>query len=267
MIRKLTAPDKPLILDYCYKNERENLFVLGSFEVYDDTFKENQYWGYFEDDEMKGLAYFATRWGNLIIHASDPEVVKKFVDEAIKSGVKIEGTASFAKSAEPMTKCLKEKYGFKIKKFSEETVYILEKSDFQDLSSGSEEIASSSDIDELVCFGTGKKPNEISHLDRKRINPSNEYILRKDGMIVSKANIHGVSKSYFQIGGVGTRDEYRRKGYAQQVVCFLCKHFFEKGKSHGLLFTGDDNHAAQKLYKGLGFRPVDKFIIAEFKND
>ncbi len=86
-----------------------------------------------------------------------------------------------------------------------------------------------------------------------------------DNRIVAKANIHGSSRNYFQIGGVGTLAAYRNRGYAKQVMSALCRHYFSSGLPFGLLFTGKDNGAAQKVYRDLGFKEVDEFIIAEYE--
>jgi len=79
-----------------------------------------------------------------------------------------------------------------------------------------------------------------------------------------KTNIHGISKQYFQIGGVFTDEDYRQKGYAKQVISALCRYYFNKGIKTALLFTDKTNYPAQKLYKNIGFKPADHFIIAEY---
>ncbi len=263
MIQKLTAADRQKVLDFCYLRERENLFVIGTFERFKDPFVENDFWGYFEGEELIGLATYFRIHRDLVVNSLDKIVVQKLVDQAVKEQGKIECIAAFKKYAETEIETLKT-HGIFPKKANQETVFILDQSDFHDFSKGEEENGKKSDIDELACLNEDIKKEEITENDRKKITPETEFILRKDGHIVSKANIHGTSKSYFQIGGVNTRKEYRRKGYAAQVVSFLCKHYFDQGLKHGLLFTANDNFGAQELYKKIGFKPVDDFIIAEY---
>ncbi|QQR83481.1 GNAT family N-acetyltransferase [Candidatus Peregrinibacteria bacterium] len=83
-------------------------------------------------------------------------------------------------------------------------------------------------------------------------------------MIVSRANPHGVSNHYFQIGGVGTLKEHRDKGYAKQVVSALCRHYFDQDVPFALLFTAEHNAAAQSVYGSLGFKPDGEFVIARY---
>jgi len=264
MIRKLTMQDKEEVLKFAYQKERENLFVLGSFDIYEDPFKENIFWGFFDEGKMTGLATFFSRFGNLVVNTVEIEVIDALVDEAVKSGVKPKVTACFANYAKRIIERL-EKHGIAAKKVGQEVVYTLAGADFVDFSGGDGEIASEKDVDEIARFNVDQEwDDEVTDEARQKIFPSREFIVRVDGKIVSKANIHGVSKNYFQIGGVGTLPSERRKGYAAKAVSFLCKTHFAKGVGTAILFTGVDNNAARKLYEKIGFRPAGEFIIAEF---
>ncbi len=265
MIKKLTSKHKKQVLDFAYKRERENLFIIGSFKNYKNTFKENDFYGYFEKNKLIGLGVNFRRYNNYIINARRKKIIDKLLDHAIKNGVDIKTIAAFKRYAQPMVDRLEKIYKIKPKKrLSYETVYTLKQKDFNNFSEGGEGVATAKDVDEIVIMHTGKKPDQITSLDRKRINHKSEFILRKYNKIVSKGNIHGISDNYFQIGGVGTYPKRRRKGYALRVISFLCKYHLNKGIKYGLLFTANDNLAAQKLYKKIGFKPVDEFIIADY---
>lgn len=49
-----------------------------------------------------------------------------------------------------------------------------------------------------------------------------------------------------------------------QHCIHLCRHYFDKGIPNALLFTRNDNVAAQKVYASLGFKPDGQFVIAEY---
>lgn len=265
MIKKLTTKHKKQVLEFVYKRERENLFIIGSFKNYKNTFKENDFFGYFEDKKLIGLGVNFRRYDNYVINAKRKKIINELLDYAIKKGVKIETIAAFKRYAQPMVDRLQKIYKIKPKKrLSYETVYTLKQKDFKDFSEGGEETATKKDVDEIITFTYGKKKKDITSKDRSRIYPQTEFIIRDRNKIASKGNIHGVSNKYFQIGGVGTLKKHRRKGYAIRVISYLCKHYFNQGIKYGLLFTGNDNLAAQRLYKKIGFKPVDEFIIAEY---
>ncbi len=265
MIKILSIKNKEEILEFCYERERENLFAIGSFSNYEHPFSRVKYYGCFDEGKMVGLATYYIRHKNLVINAAQGEVIDELVDFAIKDKIEVEFVANFEKYALPTIKRLKDKHGITAKKISYETVYVLSKEEFKDFSEGDEEIGTAKDIDEIVRVQNGDEKKEITDKERAKIIPNQEFILRKEGKIVSKANIHGVSKHYFQIGGVGTRKEFRGKGYAKQVVSNLCKTYFNEGKNFALLFTDNENNSAIAVYKKLGFKPVDKFIIARYR--
>jgi len=263
-IKKLTKDYKEQVLAFAYKREIENLFLIGSFDLYNDTFESNQIWGYYENEELQGVATHFKRWNNFVINAETPKITKELTDYGIDNGVEIKCIAVFQKYSSIMMERLRDHHSKVPKKISHQTVYTLSEEDFNDFSDGTEEMGTENDIDELVWITTGKQGSSITEVDRKRIIPHQEFILKKDNKIVSKANIHGVSKNYFQVGGVGTRKEYRKKGYAKQAVSYLCKTHFEQGIKTGLLFTDNENIPAQKVYEGIGFKPVDKLMIIEY---
>ena len=103
----------------------------------------------------------------------------------------------------------------------------------------------------------------VSQKERDRILPEYEWVLRKEGQIVSKANIHGFSKHYAQIGGVMTHPAHQCQGYARQTVSAVCQHWLDQGKDI-ILMVKNDNIPAIQVYQCLGFQPIDEFILAEY---
>lgn len=270
MIRRLTENDEQLVLDFAYKRERENIFVIGSFRTYDNTLKENHFWGYFENNKLIGMATHFHRWKSVVCNAQDPDVIEQLTDEVVLSGLPIHHVPCFKRYTDVMICRLEQQHGIKAKKVSQEDVLILEQKNFVNFTMGGEEVANTSDKDELILFDRRIHGNAletpIEENERERINVKETVVLRTDGKIVAKANIHGYSKNYFQIGGVGTLQEYRGKGYGKRVVSQLCEQYFAKGIPYALLFTEVENIPAQKIYASLGFQPEDHFLIAEYKS-
>lgn len=69
MIRELTPQDQPAILDFAYQREKENLFVIGSFEFRPNPFEINDYLGYFINNELVGLGTYFGLWSDIQINA------------------------------------------------------------------------------------------------------------------------------------------------------------------------------------------------------
>lgn len=267
MIRKLTPKNRQLILDFIYLREEENLFITGAFERLKDPFATNFFYGWFEGEKLLGLAVYFSQYKNLNINAQDEKIVRALTDHLIAQKYKLQDLACFRHYAEIIIDQLEKKHGMTPKKINHETVFKLFKKDFNDFSTGAEETAQDSDRKELVLFerlmfkGGLKTPITKNELDRIILHE--QFLIRKNKKIISAAHISGLSKHFFQIGGVGTLEAYRNQGLAKQVVSALCKTFLAQGKT-GLLFTRNDNSPAQKIYKTLGFKPVNEYIIAEY---
>lgn len=251
MIKKLKEADKELIVNFCYQREMESQFVLGSFKSYENSIRDNCFWGYFEEDKLIGLAAVFNRWNSFVVNAEKKEVIEDLVDEVIDSGRKIEYVPYFKKYADVIIERLK-KHGLKPKKYDEQNFLILKKED----------------LDEYIRLGRESDgenlEDPIKESERKRVNLELSFALKIDGKIVSRATLHGASKNYFQIGGVTTKKSERGKGYAKRVVSSLCKHFFAKNIENAILYVDKDNLAALKVYKAIGFKKEGECVQAAY---
>ncbi len=265
MLRKLTENDKAIILDFAYLRERENLFVIGSFDL-KNPFAINHYYGFFRKELLVGVAMFSGEWGSVTVNAEEEEL-RALVDQVVEDGHEIKFVPCFKRYADPIIAQLKT-HGISPKKVDEEKVYTLKSEDFHDFSTGGELQPTLADRAEIVLVdhivSNEHAPNGPTQREIERTLPERFWIVKEEGKIVAKACIHGYSRNYFQIGGVGTLPEYRGKGLAKQVVSALIKHYFAQGIGTALLFTSNQNTAAQAVYFTLGFKVVDEFVIAEF---
>jgi len=266
MIRELTPQDQPAILDFAYQREKENLFVIGSFEFLHHPFETNVYLGYFINNELVGLGTYIGLWSDIQINAQDTEVINALVDELMQRNKPVEVVVAFKRYALQTIKGL-QKHGIEPEFINEGTVYLLTRETFHNLSTGAATRATPADVDEIIRLGNrveGKATETaVSQKERDRILPEYEWALRKEGQIVSKANIHRFSKHYAQIGGVMTHPAHQCQGYARQTVSAVCQHWLDQGKDI-LLMVKNNNIPAIKVYQSLGFQPIDEFILAEY---
>jgi ribosomal protein S18 acetylase RimI-like enzyme len=78
--------------------------------------------------------------------------------------------------------------------------------------------------------------------------------------LVSIAAINATYGSMGQVGGVYTRPADRKKGIAKTVMRLLIEDCRKRlGFEKLILFTGEDNTAARKLYESLGFQVAGAF--------
>lgn len=267
MIRKLTESDKKLVLEFAYQREMESQFVLGSFKSYKNSLSDNYFWGYFKNGQLIGMASIFSRWNNLVVQSLKKEVIEDLVDEVVKSGRKIEYVSYFKKFAEVIIERLK-KYGLEPKKYDEQIFFTLKKDDFVDYSKGEAGLLMSEDLDEYIKMAREANDENveapIKEIERKRVNLELTFVLKIEGKIVSRAYLQGMSKNFFQIGGVVTKKAERGKGYAKRVISSLCKNFFEKEIGTAILYVDKDNIAALKVYEAIGFKKVGEYLTAEY---
>jgi RimJ/RimL family protein N-acetyltransferase len=83
-----------------------------------------------------------------------------------------------------------------------------------------------------------------------------------DGQLIATAGLSATYRLLGQVGGVYTRPEYRKQGFAQRVMRKLIEdcgdhHLFERL----ILFTNDDNSGSRRLYESLGFELAGAFGV------
>ncbi|WP_417396863.1 GNAT family N-acetyltransferase [Gimesia chilikensis] len=266
MLRELTASDQQLILDYAYQHELENMFVIGSFEFSDNPFEFNTYLGYFEKDVLTGLGVYFGHWNDITLHAESTTVIDAFVDEFVKQNRPLKYVVAFQRHALPTLDRLQQ-HGITPIKVREQTLYLLEQESFHDCSTGAEVQGTSGDIDGIIRLGNimDEQPpdREVPENERARIVPEYEWLLKQAGEIIAKANVHGLSRHYAQVGGVMTHPAHQGKGYAKQTVSATCRHWFARDRQL-TLFVNNDNTPAIRAYTRLGFQPIGEYIHAEF---
>lgn len=242
------------------------MFVIGSFTAYPEPFMQNIYLGCHRGGELIGIGTFFGRFGSLVINAQGSAALNELVDDFVSRGVKVEWVPAFKRYGIPTVERLRT-HAIEPKKVRDETVYILTEKTFSDHSAGETMKATNADLDEIIKLGRAIEgedmEKEITDRERKQVIIDYEWILRKEGRLISKANIHGVSKNYIQIGGVMTHPDHRGRGYAKQTVSAVCKHWLDQEKEV-ILFSRNDNVPAMSVYKTLGFQPTDEYIIAEY---
>ncbi|MFC2330452.1 MAG: GNAT family N-acetyltransferase [Treponema sp.] len=85
-----------------------------------------------------------------------------------------------------------------------------------------------------------------------------------DGTLAAKAGTNALGFQTAQLGGVYVKPEFRRRGYAFCAVYRVLKNVFTI-KNAAVLFVKKTNTPAIALYKSLGFKKVNRYIIAYFR--
>jgi RimJ/RimL family protein N-acetyltransferase len=87
------------------------------------------------------------------------------------------------------------------------------------------------------------------------------WVLEREGEAVACSSFNTAIKEAVQIGGVWTPPELRRRGYGRCVVATSLLDARAEGVEKSVLFTGEENLAAQKAYTALGFRHIGDYRL------
>ena len=93
---------------------------------------------------------------------------------------------------------------------------------------------------------------------KENLRTGRGYYIEKDRKVVSMAKSTAESSTHAMIVGVGTHPMYRNKGYATKCIVKLCNNLINEKKKPCLFY---DNEEAGKIYKKLGFKEVDQWVI------
>jgi len=95
----------------------------------------------------------------------------------------------------------------------------------------------------------------------RSVREKRTWVLEDDGRPVACSSFNTAIEEAVQVGGVWTPPELRRRGYGRAVVAASLLDARTEGVKKGILFTGEDNIAAQKAYEALGFRCIGNYSI------
>jgi ribosomal protein S18 acetylase RimI-like enzyme len=87
------------------------------------------------------------------------------------------------------------------------------------------------------------------------------WVVTAEGALVAYSAFNAQLPDIVQVGGVYTPPSSRGRGYARAVVGGSLLAARARGVTHAVLFTGKDNHHAQRAYRALGFRLVGDYGV------
>ena len=91
-------------------------------------------------------------------------------------------------------------------------------------------------------------------------------LLLSDCTVAAKAGTNALGFHTAQLGGVYVKREFRRRGYALCTVHRVLKNVFSV-KNTVVLFVKNANATALSLYRALGFKKLNGYIIAYFRQN
>ncbi len=105
----------------------------------------------------------------------------------------------------------------------------------------------------------------VEKSQRTRIAERALWILEQGDEPVAMSAFNAYTADCVQIGGVYTPPALRSRGYARCAVAGSLRDARVDGKTRSILFTGEDNPAAQACYVRLGYEHIGDYHILLFR--
>lgn len=260
------------------QQEDTSLFLLGNLEAYGHKLTSAPYSGNFKlvRSEGKIIAVFClTRGGNLLIQAKTAQnsLFEQILNACKEEKIPLKCLLGEWQFCEQFWKFLKEKDVIRHEVFTQKDIlYSLELTAPSPREQQNTRLLNSDDFSQWKTLRQDfwKEDGIPNDLTEKQLY---EVFLEKvktkvvwgcffDGILVSIAELNAKAQDLGQVGGVFTPPKYRRKGFSKAVMYQLIRDARQLHKIRKLIiFTGDKNDAARKLYESLGVQHVGYFAI------
>lgn len=243
-------------------------FVDGG-ETYQGT-----YAGAFEGDRLEGLA--ALYWNDNLVLAGGAHVLALTATLTTRAFRGIRGILGTAREVAEARRVIDVRFGAPVQKNHLEILYSLPLSDLVVPEALSRLVARTPNDREMPLVldwrmlymaelsGVVDTPAERER-QRELLGAfhaeGHDILLFDDGAPVAYSGFNAALPDMVQVGGVFTPPALRKKGYARCAVAASLVAARARGVARAILFTGDDNVAAQRAYVALGFQPIGDYAI------
>jgi|GEM_PF-270460 len=276
-VEKISSSNQDEMIAFLKRHENYSLFLLGNFENYGVMLSEAPYSGNFKlirsSNEIVAVFCLAKK-GSLLIQSIIREAVFDLVlTSCIEEGIPLTGLVGDWEFCHIFWQFLKDKKVIQKETFtSKEILYQVDLSKISSLPQPNVRLLTDDDysqwkplrLDYLVEEGF---PNDLNDeqlleifIDKCRKKIIWGFFLK--GQLVSIADLNAKALDMGQLGGVYTHPNFRKKGYSKSVILKLLSDIKDiHGMRKLIIFTGENNLPAQKLYESIGVYQVGNFAL------
>lgn len=282
-IEAVTPSSQDEMLNFLKEHENYTLFLLGNFENYGARLTDAPYSGNFKliraQDQVIGV-FCLTRKGNLLIKTILQEPIFDIVlDACHQEPTPLKGVVGDWNFCEPFWEYLKTKKIIQKEVFtSKEILYSIDLSKHHFLPQPHVRLLTEADYVQwkplrLDYFIEEGVPNDLTdkQLLDLFLDKTKKMIiwgLFLNNTLVSIADLNAKALDLGQVGGVYTMPNFRQRGYSKSVMQQLlldAKELHEIRKV--IIFTGEKNIPAQRLYNSLGASQIGYYALLFGQSD
>ena len=277
-IEKLSKPLIPSVLNFLSQYEESSQFLINNLTMYGESLTEHpnsgNYKVIFDDEKIKGV-FCLTRRGNLISQLPMEFNPEDIIFECKKEELPLRGFIGPWDSVEKIYECFCVlSPDFKPSFYSKEILYRYELDDLDTNLVHDDHVRSLApdDFDEWLvlniayCEELGlpySKDFKQRRLDFSHMAKNNLWWgYFKHEKLVSIAGLNSKGDQIAQVGGVYTCEIKRKKGYSKRTMFHMLKDCRDELKhKKSILFTGETDIPAQRLYESMGYERVGYFAL------
>ncbi|MHA1227558.1 MAG: GNAT family N-acetyltransferase [Candidatus Hodarchaeales archaeon] len=225
-----------------------------------------------EKEEIILVSIRTPPYNQLISHTENLESITHLVDKLIEEKAELPGILGFKEGAKLFADLWAKKNNQVMKIKENLRIYKIEEVNPTTLGKDRCEVATEDDIPVLVPFVKNfiedifpnasvdyikREQERVSKSIKEWVRHKSVYILRINNNIVSIVKAGSGTPNGRRINLVYTPTNYRRNGYATELVAWLCNRIINlEGKKYCFLFADLANPTSNKIYMNIGFKAV-----------
>lgn len=277
-LERVNESSKDEMISFLKAHEEYTLFLLGNLEVYGLHLTNELYSGNFKlvRNENEIISVFSlTKGGNLLIHSKETgipffELILRACEE---ESIVLKGVLGEWNFCHHFWEFLKERKVIENEVLcSKEILYSAELSKLNFERQQDVRLLAPDDLEQWLSLRAGYI-KEMGFPDEEcRENIYKEFQMKvktriawglfTNEKLISIADLNARALDLGQVGGVYTLPEYRKQGFSTAVMRQLMHDAKELHHIRKLIiFTGETNHSARRVYESLGVLPVGHYAL------
>ncbi len=260
MIRKLTENDRTQTLKYCYQDPSINIFIIGDIENYGMETDFQSVYGEFKNNEL--ISVLLRYKENIIFYSHLESFNPEYID--IMNQYKfqfISGRESLTNLIKPYFKEFKEKPMYFAEATSLSKEFVLDQEDVINVKTEDQIKKVFHTLKTIDEFDSMKDTLEEPFIQStiKKLNHSVTLSIEKNNVCAATVATVADTKKSAMVVAVATHKDHRKQGLASKLMINLMHEYLNIRKKYLCLFY--DNPKAGAIYKRLGFKDIDKWVM------
>lgn len=277
MLESVNAQNLAEVEAFLLQHEECAQFLINNLRAHGPTLTEHHNSGNFKAIRKDGVivaVFCLARRGNLIVQStfSDPALI---LSACANEPIQLKGFIGDWNSVEPVYQLFKRHTPAYSPSYESKDIlysYPLSSSDVKIKHDSHVRFLNQSDFPQWLEFSNAYMselglPDELS-ADQKQqdfeAQAENKiwWGLFEGDKLLSRTALNSKGEKVGQVGGVFTPKHFRQKGFAKRVMFHMLKDCRDlHGHTKNILFTGETDIPAQKLYESMGYGRIGSFAL------